>query len=235
MLDDPKLIQELTRRFREMNPELMAQPSSHEPKHGMGLLGRPYSADRLKLEKISRNLLISTYKREGLIYASNRFEVSRWAMTRTLSNWGVTLNGGFTINSLRRFSQRITIIRRSQPRQIARSLKLDVIRPAHQYYPYITGPVRDEHRLVVVVNEAVPKGIPDDIRADICQDILVALLDHQIEIHDLSLAVPEFIKRQYRLFPTKYAPLSLDVERGEEGEGFTLKDTLHEGNIRQRW
>lgn len=235
MFDDPYVVAELVRRFREMNPELMAQPSSYEPKHGMGLLGQPYSADRLKLERIPRNLVINTYKREGLIYSSNKFRVSRWAMTRSLRHWGVTLNGGYTTNSLRRLSQAVTIIQRSQVRQIARSLRLDVLDPMPQYYPYITGPAKDEHHLVLVVNEAVSKGLPESVRPDVCQDILVALLEHQIEIADLSLAVPEFIKRHYKLFPTKYGPRSLERPLSKDGNDFNLLDTLHEGNIRQRW
>lgn len=235
MLDNLNVVAELCKRFKELNPKLMAQPSSHEPKHGMGLLGRPFSDDRLKLDGTPHNFVIDIYKREGLIYTSNIFKVSRWAMARSLKCWGVTLNGGFTPKSLRRFSDAVIISHRTRPREQGNRLfqrGSETILP--EIWPFIQDTPRTEHKLVLIVNEAVPKGLPESHRADICQELLLALLEHQIEIDDLTNSIPEFIKRQYKLFPTKYRPFSLDKPLSDDND-FSLLDKLHEGNIIRRW
>jgi hypothetical protein len=43
-------------------------------------------------------------------------------------------------------------------------------------YPYISTP-RPEHADLLAINAIVPKGIPDHMRADICQEIMVAILE----------------------------------------------------------
>lgn len=126
----------------------------------------------------------------------------------------------------------MAIIHRSGTREIARGL----IEPIPAFYPYILGEPRPEHQLVLIVNEAVPRGLHESTRADICQDLLVAILDNQIEVEDLPQAVPEFIKRHFRQFPTKYGPISLDAKPpwGDE-DSRTLAETISEDNIRQHW
>jgi transposase-like protein len=80
-------------------------------------------------------------------------------------------------------------------------------------YPFL--PVikvsRPEHEMLRAVSEAVPHNIPHDRRADICQELVLALLIGDIEIADLPVAVWKMFHKVYAFHPTKYGPLSLDA------------------------
>jgi hypothetical protein len=52
-------------------------------------------------------------------------------------------------------------------------------------YPYISRP-RQEHALLMAVNELVPKSIPSQTRGDICQDILLAIHEGIVSIEQLQ-------------------------------------------------
>jgi len=83
--------------------------------------------------------------------------------------------------------------------------------PRYTYvYPYIVGSATEEHELLLLVNNAVSKQLPPEIRSDICQDILVALLAGDIGIDDLQKAVKDYTKRFWKEFGRKFGALSLD-------------------------
>lgn len=66
-------------------------------------------------------------------------------------------------------------------------------------YPYITNP-RDEHAQLLAVNEIIPKSIPDNMRADMCQEILLAILEGRTTLEALkakSQSPSYFIKKFY--------------------------------------
>ena len=52
-------------------------------------------------------------------------------------------------------------------------------------YPYIITP-RDEHSDLLAVNAIVPKGIPDNMRADMCQEIMIAILEGRTTLEMLK-------------------------------------------------
>lgn len=52
-------------------------------------------------------------------------------------------------------------------------------------YPYIVKP-RPEHADLLAINAIIPKSIPDDMRADMCQEIMVALLEGRTTIDVLK-------------------------------------------------
>jgi hypothetical protein len=63
-------------------------------------------------------------------------------------------------------------------------------------YPYIRQ-VRGEHADLLQVNSLVPRGLPDHVRADVCQEIMLALWMKKITLEELradSRAVRSFIK-----------------------------------------
>jgi hypothetical protein len=65
-------------------------------------------------------------------------------------------------------------------------------------YPYMLS-ADDGSELVQAVNSIVPRGLYDDCRADICQDILVAILEGELEREALSnQTVGGFITRWFR-------------------------------------
>lgn len=66
-------------------------------------------------------------------------------------------------------------------------------------YPYITKP-RDEHADLLAINEIIPKSIPDNMRADMCQEIMLAILEGQTTLAALkekSRSGTYFIKKFY--------------------------------------
>ena len=63
-------------------------------------------------------------------------------------------------------------------------------------YPYITD-VRGEHAELLAVNALVPHGLPDHMRADVCQEIMLAIWQGKTSVAELQsdrALVGKFIK-----------------------------------------
>lgn len=80
-------------------------------------------------------------------------------------------------------------------------------------YPFLPATKRQipEHELLRLISEAVPHNIPHDRRADICQELAVAILIGDIEVGDLQTAWMTMFHKVYKLHPTIHGPLSLDA------------------------
>ena len=62
-------------------------------------------------------------------------------------------------------------------------------------YPYLVE-TRGEHADLLAVNAMVPRGLPDHLRADVCQEIMLALWERSISISELKanrLLVQKFV------------------------------------------
>jgi hypothetical protein len=79
--------------------------------------------------------------------------------------------------------------------------------------------------LVSLVNKAVPRALPDFAREEICQDLLLQLLEGTLKREDLRDGTKETLKKYNREFPDKYGPLSLDAPI-HGTDGLTIMDTL---------
>lgn len=67
-------------------------------------------------------------------------------------------------------------------------------------YPYIQKP-RPEHADLMAINALVPGGMPEHMRADICQEIMVAIMEGRTSIEDLKARKDNrqyFIKKFWR-------------------------------------
>lgn len=82
-----------------------------------------------------------------------------------------------------------------------------------------------EHELIRLINDAVPKHLPPELRADICQDLAVGCLTGEFDKEDLLLPAKEVAKRVFRMFPSKYGPISLDAPIRDDSD-MRLLDTL---------
>lgn len=102
-------------------------------------------------------------------------------------------------------------------------------------YPYIAhDPKKEGFDLVSKVNKAVPRGLPEEIRADICQDIICAVLMGDMNADDLSGAsIKDFIAQGKKMFADKWQFISLDAEVPGMG-GKTYLDGLS-GDINGDW
>lgn len=108
--------------------------------------------------------------------------------------------------------------------------------PVPTFYPFLTGDPTDEHKLILEVHEAVPHGIPQQWRQDICQDLLIAVLIGDVKRDNLgdSATIQKFVKAAFRQFPSKYGVRSLDRPLSSE-DGRTLSEMISEENIIQHW
>jgi hypothetical protein len=99
--------------------------------------------------------------------------------------------------------------------------------PMAEVYPFITSTPTEDHDLLLAVDRLVPKGIAADVRADLCQDMIVSILTGEIAIENLRDATPQYVKRLYKEMPSKYGHLSLDTQLFYgDGESKTLGDTI---------
>lgn len=67
-------------------------------------------------------------------------------------------------------------------------------------YPYISD-VRGEHAELLAVNALVPRGLPDHVRGDICQEIMLALWEKTISLDEIKSSpslVRDFVRRAYK-------------------------------------
>jgi transposase-like protein len=80
-------------------------------------------------------------------------------------------------------------------------------------YPFIPAlnTPRPEHELLMAINAAVPHDIPEDRRADICQELAIAILIGDVDAGSLATAWQPVFHKIYKMHPTLYAPLSLDA------------------------
>ena len=96
----------------------------------------------------------------------------------------------------------------------------------YPFVPAISTP-RPEHELLMAINDAVPREIPEDRRADICQELAIAVLIGDVDVSQLGTAWKAMMSKVYKLHPTTWGPLSLDAPLPGT-ENFTLLDTLSE-------
>lgn len=85
-------------------------------------------------------------------------------------------------------------------------------------YPYITN-VRPEHADLLTINALIPKSIPDNMRADMCQEIMLALLEGRTTIEALKSRdrSPAYFMRKFYKdnFEQSGHALSFNVEDDE--------------------
>lgn len=96
------------------------------------------------------------------------------------------------------------------------------------FYPYVIHKPSDnngELSLMMEVNKAVPAHLPDWLRADICQDLIVAVLSGDITRDQIADGVKGYARKVFEMHPIKYGPFSLDASFSEDNEN-TLLDIL---------
>jgi len=76
-------------------------------------------------------------------------------------------------------------------------------------YPYISNPT-SEHELLLAVDAVVPKALPNDVRCDVCQDMIVAVLSGETNVENLRGDTGKYLRSFWKMFPEKYGHVSLD-------------------------
>lgn len=102
------------------------------------------------------------------------------------------------------------------------------------YWPYMTSDDPRYTGLIRAVNEAVPRTLPDGIRADVCQEIVVSVLTGEIPEVQIASTVRAHLKKHFKQFPTKaYGVLSLDAPIYSDRD-LRLVDTLDAESVAER-
>lgn len=149
-----------------------------------------------------------------LVTLAARFNVDRETIRRVCC--GLTWTGDFQAKIARPDYGLPRALKRSKP-TIARARVLT-------NYPYMRGR-GDAAALVDAINEIVSRRFPDYARADICQSLLLSILEGETTLEDLKAGSAACIKRYYKMHPGRFGPISLDAPmRGFEN--LAMIDTL---------
>lgn len=100
--------------------------------------------------------------------------------------------------------------------------------PMAEYYPFITKAPTEDHDLLLAVDALVPKSLLNEVRADVCQDMLVAILSGEATLENIKDAPKKYVSQFFRQSPSKYNHLSLDTPmyRGENAGMRTLGESI---------
>jgi hypothetical protein len=91
-------------------------------------------------------------------------------------------------------------------------------RPHEILYPFlIHDGGKPEHTLLRRVTAAVRTHNPE-LKADLCQDLIVGILAGEFQEDDLSLPAREVARRASRLYPEKYRSFDLDAQIDGDGD-----------------
>lgn len=87
-----------------------------------------------------------------------------------------------------------------------------------QRWPYISYETPEETDgldILRLVDEVVPKTIPQQVREDLCQDLVVAILMGEQAIENIQDALPQFTRKAFKMNPSKYGGVSMEMEVAE--------------------
>jgi len=97
-------------------------------------------------------------------------------------------------------------------------------RLASDYWQRIVKWRTREHDFSALIEAAVPKQLPYEVRDEVCQELALELLTGNVKHSDIQIAAKSFIKRFFKEYQNKFGDLSLDAPITEDG--FTLGDLL---------
>lgn len=92
-----------------------------------------------------------------------------------------------------------------------RVIKTPIIKtePLTERWPFWTSEKKYPD-IVMEVDNIVGRNISEQIRADVCQDILLDIVSGKIMLQDVKRFLKDYIKKQYNLFSNKFNTVSLD-------------------------
>jgi hypothetical protein len=102
------------------------------------------------------------------------------------------------------------------------------------FYPYLVhDPEKDDggKALVMLANELVPHTLPEQWRADVCQDLIIGILAGDIPLEHAQDYVQQKISAAFKILPTKFdeggIKISLNAPlHGDDNDNRTLMDTI---------
>lgn len=101
--------------------------------------------------------------------------------------------------------------------------------PTLSHYPYSHENL--SNNLLWLVHNAVPKHLPEEVRADVCQDMIVSVLAGEISRLNLGSAVRLHLKRHRKLYADQWRTISMETPIYDRDGGelpITLRDYLRD-------
>lgn len=120
----------------------------------------------------------------------------------------------FQIPPISLYGERVRVPWRTEARKSKEKRYTPIGSKQALFYPYVIHkPVNGdaEYEMMMTVNKSVSKAIPDFLRADICQDLIVSILCGETKVSDIGDSMKEATRKVMRMHPQKYGPISLDA------------------------
>ncbi|MGI9507138.1 MAG: hypothetical protein ACR2RE_29200, partial [Geminicoccaceae bacterium] len=96
-------------------------------------------------------------------------------------------------------------------------------------YPYIIGAARDDHALILEINNIVPYGLPADLRADVCQDMILAVLEGKLELKKLKSEMKNYLRIARKRSAMPWNTVSIDAPLWDDGR--TMHEIISENRL----
>lgn len=93
----------------------------------------------------------------------------------------------------------------------------DRFNPYDLAYPYAVSPVDSTQALMIKINSLVPQGLPGDLRADVCQDVLLAVLEGEIAAEQVAYAIPHYMKGAKKRYYMPWGTIDYTAQRFNDG------------------
>jgi hypothetical protein len=102
-------------------------------------------------------------------------------------------------------------------------------------YPYLLSDVVDGAQLIQRINNLVPRYLSEDVRADVCQEVALAVLSDELDLANLAGYIKQYIKSQSAYLPSKYEK-SLDAPLNfSDGHKYSPIDTISTDDYNNAW
>jgi transposase-like protein len=194
--------------------------------HGRKLGFRSYLALlAVTLDKHRFNSLLRFSKETGIDYKTTWNRVRQMRAAVTNSN-GCTVP--FSLLDRETFQQRFNVV----------AQWLGQLRPppSEMNWPYLDDDKKDSNGadLLLFVNNHIPRGLPDYLRADIAQDIILAILEGQTTREQISLDARKYILQVFQQYPWKYKWISFDAPIFDDGTR-SLHDAISAQSAAEFW
>ena len=84
------------------------------------------------------------------------------------------------------------------------------LQPKDINWPYVTRGTRDPNNMLSLVSKAIPQNLPEQVRADVGQDIIVGLLSGAFTEAQLTAQVHHYVRNHYSRMEWRFDTVSLD-------------------------
>lgn len=101
-------------------------------------------------------------------------------------------------------------------------------------WPFVNNDRSEAAKLVATINGILPRGLPEQKRADIAQEMILGVLSGEITEDGLRAQAIRYIRRYHKNYENHFRDASFDQMRGD-GDGYNLHDIISEESATDAW